>query len=84
MRARRRCRARSSRARFGARIVLRDALPPIAHGFTHFALTLHPQRADRQRIGPRVPKPRAPCGSRPEDAQGAALPAPIRKLLRGL
>ena len=34
-------------ARFGAHVDVRDALPPIAHGFTHFALTLHPQRCRR-------------------------------------
>ena len=46
------------RARFGADVDVRDALPPIEHGFTHFALTMHPQRM-RARDGRRAPKRRA-------------------------
>ncbi len=71
------------RMRYDARIVLHAALPPIAHGFTHFALTLHPQRA----VATHWPVRAEASGTvwlTPKDAQGAALPAPIRKLLRGL
>jgi A/G-specific adenine glycosylase len=61
-------------------VVLGDALPPIEHGFTHFRLTLHPQR-----VGVRGTVPRAEAPGRfwlPRDeAIAAALPAPIRKLL---
>ncbi len=71
------------RARYDAQIVLRDALPPIAHGFTHFALTLHPQRATATHWPARAESP-ATVWLTPEDARGAALPAPIRRLLRGL
>jgi A/G-specific adenine glycosylase len=37
------------RMRFGAEVDVREALAPIAHGFTHFALTLHPQRVSAAR-----------------------------------
>jgi A/G-specific adenine glycosylase len=37
------------RTRFGADVDVRDALPPIEHGFTHYALTMHPQRCDASR-----------------------------------
>ena len=57
------------------------ALPPIDHGFTHYRLTLHPLRVRVRRVA---------AGARedgvvwlaPADAVGAALPAPIRALLR--
>lgn len=67
--------------RFGARVALRPQLPAIEHGFTHFRLTLHPQpcavrawpcRADAPGL---LWLPRADVGA-------AALPAPIKRLLR--
>ncbi len=72
-----------ARARFGARVELRDALPPIEHGFTHFALTLHPQRVAAPRWPARAEAPDTRWLA-PADAERAALPAPIRKLLRSL
>ncbi len=33
----------SIKSRYAAEVVVRDSLPTIAHGFTHFSLTLHPQ-----------------------------------------
>ena len=71
------------RARFGAEVDLRDALPPIAHGFTHFALTMHPQRLAAARWPASAEAP-GTTWLAPNDALGAALPAPIRKLLRSL
>ena len=75
-----------SRARASAceRRRSREALPPIAHGFTHFALTMHPQRLGARQAPPSRAKRRASSGSRRDDALAAALPAPIRKLLRSL
>ncbi|TMH66605.1 MAG: hypothetical protein E6H48_10860 [Betaproteobacteria bacterium] len=58
-------------------------LTPIEHGFTHFALTLYPQRVNIARWPPRVETPQYVWLSR-DDALQAALPAPIRKLLRSL
>src|SRR5439155_18670895 len=43
--------------RFGAEVELREMLPPIAHGFTHFALTLHPQRVSAARWPTRAEAP---------------------------
>ena len=75
------------RARFGLVVEPVDAaapgaaLPPIDHGFTHYRLTLHPLRVRVRRVT---------AGARedgvlwlaPIDAVDAALPAPIRVLLR--
>jgi len=71
------------RTRFGAQVELRDALAPIEHGFTHFALTLHPQRVVATRWPTRAESP-GMLWLAPADAQGAALPAPIKKLMRTL
>ena len=71
------------RIRFGADITLHEELPPIAHGFTHFALTLHPQRARAQRWPERAETP-GTIWLTPAEARGAALPAPIRRLVRSL
>jgi len=69
--------------RFGARVELGEALPPIAHGFTHFSLTLHPQRISARHWPTRAEAP-GTLWLAPDDAEHAALPAPIRKLLRSL
>jgi A/G-specific adenine glycosylase len=71
------------RARFAADVTLREELPPIAHAFTHFALTLHPQRLRARRWPTRAETP-GTIWLAPADARGAALPAPIKKLLRSL
>ena len=70
-------------ARFGAQVELRDALPSIAHGFTHFALTMHPQRVSAARWPAQAEAP-GMLWLTPADAHHAALPAPIKKLLRSL
>ena len=70
-------------ARFGAQGELRDALPPVVHGFTHFALTLHPQRLAASTWPPQAQAP-GMLWLAPAEMAHAALPAPIRKLLRSL
>ena len=72
-----------ARTRFGVDAEPGATLAPIEHGFTHFALTLHPQR---MRVAAWPPSADAPDRAwlPREDALGAALPAPIRKLLRAL
>jgi A/G-specific adenine glycosylase len=70
-------------ARFAAEVTLRDELPAIAHAFTHFTLTLHPQRVSARRWPARAETP-GMIWLAPVDARGAALPAPIKKLLRTL
>jgi len=69
------------RTRFGADVEVGDALPAIAHGFTHFALTLHPQRLAAARWPARA-ESAGTVWLAPRDALHAALPAPIRKLVR--
>jgi A/G-specific adenine glycosylase len=69
------------RVRFGAEVALRDPLPAIVHAFTHFRLTLTPQPCLVRRWPKRVEEPGLlwlPLA----DAVGAALPAPIKALLR--
>ena len=72
------------RARFGADVAMRDALPPIAHGFTHFGLTMHPQRLAAARWPQRAEEGQGTLWLSPQDALAAALPAPIKKLVRSL
>jgi A/G-specific adenine glycosylase len=71
------------RQRFGAHVEVGAALPPIAHGFTHFSLTLHPQRLSARRWPTRAEAP-GMLWLAPREAHHAALPAPIRKLVRSL
>ena len=72
-----------ARARFDAEATVGAALAPIEHGFTHFALTLHPQRMNVARWPSRIEAPQYVWLAR-DDALNAALPSPIRKLLRAL
>jgi A/G-specific adenine glycosylase len=72
-----------ARKRFDADATVRTDLAPIEHGFTHFALTLHPQRVTVTRWPLRAEAPHYVWLAR-GDALQAALPAPIRKLLRSL
>jgi A/G-specific adenine glycosylase len=71
------------RTRFGADVDVRDALPPIDHGFTHYALTMHPQRM-RASQWPRSAEEPGIAWLTPHAALGAALPSPIRKLVLAL
>jgi A/G-specific adenine glycosylase len=69
--------------RFGVRAARHAELPAIAHGFTHYALTLHPLRVAVARWPLAAYEP-GTLWLPPADAQDAALPAPIKKLLRSL
>jgi len=71
------------RTRFGATIDGSEALPAIAHGFTHFALTMHPQRMQVKRWPSGVAAPGWQWLD-PVAARDAALPAPIKVLMRSL
>jgi len=69
------------RARFAADVVPGAALPSIEHGFTHFRLTLEPLPCAVHHWPRRAEEPGLLWLSL-GDAGGAALPAPIKKLLR--
>jgi A/G-specific adenine glycosylase len=75
--------ARHCKLRFLASVNVGDALPAIEHGFTHFSLTIHPQRVAVRRWPLRAEAPGLLWLTR-DDALAAALPAPIRKLLAAL
>ena len=72
-----------SRTRFAAHVTAGAELAPIEHGFTHFRLTLVPQRVSVHSWPPRAEAPGLVWLTR-EDALAAALPAPIRALIRTL
>ena len=75
--------ARLCRRAFGADVSLGAELAPIEHGFTHFRLTMHPRRVAVRHWPPRAESPGLLWLTR-DDALGAALPAPIRKLIASL
>jgi len=71
------------RTRFTADVAAGEELRRIEHGFTHFRLTMLPQRVAVRAWPSRAEAPGLVWLTR-EDALAAALPAPIRKLLRTL
>ena len=66
--------------RFGARVGVLQRLPPIEHGFTHFSLTISPQRARVTTLMPRAAEP-GQLWLRLDEAKAAAIPAPVRRIL---
>ena len=75
--------ARHCRRRFGAEVAVREPLPRLEHVFTHFRLTLTPQPCTVRRWPAHAEEPGLVWLPFAE-AGGAALPAPIKKLLRSL
>jgi len=71
------------KARFAANVVVGEELPAIEHAFTHYRLTIRPQRVMARTWPSRAQSPGFAWLTR-DDALAAALPAPIRKLLRTL
>ena len=69
--------------RFGAQVELREALPVIAHGFTHYHLDILPQPAVVRAWPQRAAEPGLLWLS-PADADAAAIPTPVRGILRQL
>jgi len=69
--------------RFGAAVKADGILPAIRHGFTHFALTITPALLRVTRMEPRAQSPDH-VWLTVEDAIGAAVPAPVRVILRRL
>ncbi|MFA7241328.1 MAG: A/G-specific adenine glycosylase [Sulfuricellaceae bacterium] len=75
--------AQAALARFGVETEGFLALPPVRHTFTHFRLLLHPLVADALGQRHEARQSSALWLALP-DALGAALPAPVRKLLERL
>jgi len=67
--------------RFGAEIADSEELPALDHAFTHFRLRIHPRRA-RAWAAARVAREPGTMWVNVDDALGAALPAPVRRLIR--
>ena len=74
---------RESQQRFGAIVSAGGALPDVRHGFTHFALTIKPALLRVERMESRAQAP-GHLWLTLEDAMGAAIPAPVREILRRL
>ncbi|HET9405117.1 MAG TPA: A/G-specific adenine glycosylase [Burkholderiales bacterium] len=69
--------------RFGAHVVEIEELATIAHGFTHFSLDIRPLRVKVSALVPQGAEPGVvwlPF----EEARGAAIPAPVRRVLAQL
>ena len=71
------------RSRFGTEVAPRAPLPPIEHSFTHFRLTLQPRPCAVRTAAPRAEEPGLVWLPLSE-VSGAALPAPIKKLLHAI
>ena len=72
-----------SLARYGAHVQGFERLAKVEHGFTHFSLTISPQRFDVTSLVPRAAE--AGCQWLAiEDIGGAAIPAPVRRIVEGL
>jgi len=72
-----------ARVRFDVDATVDADLAPIEHGFTHFSLTLYPRRVNVASWPARAEMPQY-VWLTPQDALDAALPSPIRRLLRSL
>jgi A/G-specific adenine glycosylase len=71
------------RTRFGAEVRSEGALPDMRHGFTHYALTITPALLRVTQLERRVHSP-GHVWLTPADAINAAVPAPVRAILRQL
>jgi A/G-specific adenine glycosylase len=71
------------RTRYGVTPAVCTALPVVAHGFTHFLLDIEPLRVAVKKLDMRAAGPGTMWLSL-ADASGAALPAPVRRILAAL
>ncbi|HSD60718.1 MAG TPA: A/G-specific adenine glycosylase, partial [Burkholderiales bacterium] len=73
--------AEVSHCRFGVEVSGFQRLPALEHGFTHFRLRIHPRLAQVITV-PSAAREPGLMWINLEDALGAALPAPVRKLIQ--
>ncbi len=69
--------------RYGAAVILKEPLPVIAHGFTHFKLDILPQPA-MVSVWPQRAEEPGRLWITPEDALRAAVPTPVRGIIEQL
>jgi A/G-specific adenine glycosylase len=69
------------KTRFGARVVEADRLAPVMHGFTHFTLEILPVLCNAEDDVTALSEP-GYRWLRRKDIAGAALPAPVKRLLK--
>jgi A/G-specific adenine glycosylase len=65
--------------RFGARIGTMQRLPDVEHGFTHFSLTITPQRLEVCDLQPRAAESEYQWLAI-EKLEAAAIPAPVKRI----
>jgi A/G-specific adenine glycosylase len=68
------------RSNYGCSIAAPQPLAPLAHGFTHFKLQIQPLLCQVEKLTPAAREPGQMWLSL-EEAHGAAIPVPVRKLL---
>ena len=71
------------RSNYGCSIAAPQALAPLAHGFTHFKLQIQPLLCQVEKLTPAAREPGQIWLSL-EEAHGAAIPVPVRKLIERL
>ena len=71
------------RRHYGCSIAAPQPLAPLAHGFTHFKLRIQPLVCEVEKLAPSARAPGQIWLSL-EDAHGAAIPVPVRKLIERL
>jgi A/G-specific adenine glycosylase len=71
------------RAHYGCSIAAPQALAPLAHGFTHFKLQIQPLLCRVEKLAPAA-REAGQIWLTLEDAHGAAIPVPVRKLIERL
>lgn len=72
---------RVARCLYGCEVAAVERLGALRHGFTHFTLDIEPVIARVKRLAPRAAQPGV-LWMPLEEAVGAAVPVPVRKLLR--
>jgi len=71
------------RAHYGCSIAAPQALAPLAHGFTHFKLQIQPLLCRVETIAPAA-REAGQMWLSLDEAHGAAIPVPVRKLIERL
>jgi A/G-specific adenine glycosylase len=71
------------RANYGCSIAAPQPLAPLAHGFTHFKLHIQPLLCRVEKLAPAA-REAGQIWLSLEEARGAAIPVPVRKLIERL